>query len=127
MTKKAKWDFSEWNLPEIESDSISILLKKAVASAIECIFKDDSFYKCNYLETRHKRKKGLFWRLSFDPATGEDCIEHVFNLNECIDEKIENYDDVALDLFGRDELEELSLEFKKAAAKIDSFLDKNKK
>ena len=40
-----RWDFSEWTIPEIESESISLLIKRAVATAVQIILEDDDFIR----------------------------------------------------------------------------------
>ena len=55
--------FSEWTIPEIESESISLLMKKkAVATAVQVILEDDDFYKEVEVRTRNKKqaKKDCF-------------------------------------------------------------------
>ena len=55
LRKNDGWNFSEWTIPDVESESISQIMKKAVATAVQVILEDDSFYK--ELEVRTRSKK----------------------------------------------------------------------
>jgi len=115
--KSEKWDFSEWYLPEIDTDKIQLMIKKLVASTVQRIFEDDDFYKEVQLRTRNRRnKKGLFLALSFDPADGTKIVEKEFDVNDYVDACLDN--DIYAD-WGADMLDDLSVELKRMADKID--------
>ena len=115
--KSEKWDFSEWYLPEIDTDKIQLMIKKLVASTVQRIFEDDDFYKEVQLRTRNRRnKKGLFLALSFDPADGTKIVEKEFDVNDYVDACLDN--DIYAD-WGAEMIDDLSVELKRMADKID--------
>ena len=115
-----RWDFSEWTIPEIESESISLLIKKAVATAVQVILEDDDFYKEVEVRTRSKKtgKKGLFFVLTFDPDDGTKIIEKEINAWDYVQDNLIDGLDGDNDVF-LDYMTDLSCEFKSISKKID--------
>ena len=124
LRKNDGWDFSEWTIPEIESESISLLIKRAVATAVQIILEDDDFYKEVEVRTRSKKtgKKGLFFVLTFDPDDGTKIIEKEINAWDYVQDNLIDGLDGDNDVF-LDYMTDLSCEFKSISKKIDDKIE----
>ena len=125
LRKNDGWNFSEWTIPEIESESISLLIKRAVATAVQIIFEEDDIYKEVEVRTRSKKtgKKGLFFVLTFDLDDGTKIIEKEINAWDYVEGNlIEGLgcDDNSSFL---DFMMDLSSEFKSISKKIDDKIE----
>ena len=119
-----RWDFSEWTIPEIESESISLLIKRAVATAVQIIFEEDDIYKEVEVRTRSKKtgKKGLFFVLTFDLDDGTKIIEKEINAWDYVQDNLIDGLDGDNDVF-LDFMMDLSSEFKSISKKIDDKIE----
>ena len=120
-----RWDFSEWTIPEIESESISLLIKRAVATAVQIILEDDDFYKEVEVRTRSKKtgKKGLFFVLTFNPDDGTKIIEKEINAWDYVEGNLIEGLGCDNNSSFLDFMMDLSSEFKSISKKIDDKIE----